>query len=58
MKAKVIYMATTKDKYELPIAIAPSVKELSEKVNVPAGTIHTYISKKLGRFYKIILDEE
>ena len=50
---KYLYVATTKDKYELPIAVADSVGELAQMLNMKPTTISIYLS--LGRlgFYKV-----
>lgn len=57
MAKDVVYIAVTKDKYELPIAVANTVKDLSRMTNVSERVIYTYISKKLGRFYKVKLND-
>ena len=41
-----IYMMTTQDKYELPLAIADSVRELSKLTGVPAKTITQALSHR------------
>lgn len=40
-----VYMKVTADKYELPIAIADSPKELAEMVGVKSGTISSQITR-------------
>ena len=42
----VLYLRTTTDKYELPIAVADTAKELAEELGVTEGTVYTHISKK------------
>ena len=50
---KYLYVATTKDKYELPIAVADSVGELAEMLNMKATTISIYLSLGRPGFYKV-----
>ena len=50
---KYLYIATTKDKYELPIAVADSVGELAEMLNMKPTTISIYFSLGRPGFYKI-----
>lgn len=66
-KKRYLYIATTRDKYEFPIAIADSTKELAEMVGIPHKTVSMYMSPvnqtENGRgtragFYKIPWDEE
>lgn len=47
---KVVYMAVTKDKYELPIAVADTTAELAKLVGVSRNAINSAIShaKKKG----------
>lgn len=46
MLQDVVYMAVSADKYELPIYVADTVKELSELTNIKRRTISKYISMK------------
>lgn len=50
---KYLYVATTKDKYELPIAVADSVSELAEMLNMKPTTISIYLSLGRPGFYKV-----
>ena len=50
-----LYVATTKDKYELPIAVADSVSELAKMLNMKPTTISIYLSLDRPGFYKIIV---
>lgn len=52
-KLRYLYMATTKDEYELPIAVADSVSELAEMLNMKATTISIYLTLGRPGFYKI-----
>lgn len=48
-----IYMEVSSDKYEFPLEIASSIKELSQKCNVSEVSIRSAISKaKNGRIKK------
>ena len=52
-KIKRLYVATTKDKYELPIAVADSVSELAEMLDMKPTTISIYLSLGRPGFYKV-----
>ena len=60
----VVYMKVTTDKYELPVAIADSVKELAEKVGVKACSIYSNMSHyKNGAinkspYVKVVIDND
>lgn len=47
-----LYMAVTKDRYELPIAVAGSAVELAKMVGTSADTVRSLISKNLYNGYK------
>lgn len=57
-----MYMAVTTDKYELPIAIGDTAKELGKLLGVSANLIHSSISKnqtgkiRKMRFVKVDID--
>lgn len=58
---KVIWMAVTPDKYELPVAVADSAIELGKKLGVSKNTIYSCIShaKKNGYksvYVKVVID--
>lgn len=55
---KYLYMVTTHDKYELPIAVADSVKELSMMTGIPSSTISISISLGRPYYYKIDVSDE
>lgn len=40
----ILYITKTRDKYELPLGVYDSVKELSKAVNVKESSILSYIS--------------
>lgn len=54
-KLKYLYVATTKDEYELPIAVADSVSELAKMLGMRSTTISIYLSLSRPGFYKIIV---
>lgn len=52
-KIKRLYIATTKDKYELPIAVADSVSELAEMLNMKPTTISVYLAAGRPGFHSV-----
>lgn len=57
-KIDYIYLVTTHDEYELPIAVADSVKELSAMTGILAKTISCSISNNRPYYYKIDVSDE
>lgn len=57
-KHKYIYIATTYDKYELPIAVADTVKELSELTGANKKSIANRVSDGRSHFYRVEVNEE
>lgn len=55
---KYLYMVTTHDELELPVAVADSIKELSHMTGIPATTIATSISLERPYYYKIDVSDE
>lgn len=57
-----LYLRVTRDKYELPVAVADSAKELAEMCSVSNSTILSAIShEKAGRWksqYKLVEVED
>ena len=61
-----VYMEITKDEYELPLAIADSVKELGSIIGVKPGLISDSIyqvktqkiKKKSARFIRVDIGDE
>lgn len=59
-----MYMAVTTDKYELPLAVADTARELGKLLNVSGNLIHSSISKNQNgkarkmRFLKIDLTDD
>ena len=57
-----LYMMVTTDKYELPLAVADSIKELATMDGKSVGAISSamYYAKKMGtkcRYVKVVLDD-
>jgi len=50
-----LYMKVTDDKYEFPVAIADTAKELAAICGANKNTISSSISKKIGRYRKVKL---
>lgn len=58
-----VYMKVTKDKYELPLIIADSVKELAERLNINPNNISSSLSHAKHRghyspYRKIEIEDE
>ena len=54
----ILYLRKTTDKYELPIAVADSTKELAKMLGTTAGCVRSSLSKKRPGWYKIEIDTE
>ena len=48
----IVYMMVTRDKYELPLAIADSVRELAEMIGKEPNRISSSMSHAKARGYK------
>ena len=63
-KIEYLYVATTKDRYELPIAVADSAKELAEMLGMPHKTVSMLMSpinqknRPHSGFYKVYVGDE
>ncbi len=53
-----LYMKVTKDKYELPLAVADSAKELAAMVGTKENTVNSCISKGYKAWKKVIVEDE
>lgn len=53
-----LYVRTTKDDLELPIAVADSPTELAKMIGVKVDTVNTMISRKAKGYYKIEIEDE
>ena len=53
-----LYVRTTSDKYELPIAVAISIDELAQMLKVKYQTVSNAIYKKRPYWYKVEVEDE
>lgn len=53
-----LYVKTTKDDLELPIAVADSTSELARMLGTTRGTVKSSISKHHKGWHRIIIEEE
>lgn len=53
-----LYLKVTKDKYELPLAVADSPEELAIMVGTTPKNVLSCISKKYPTWKKVIVDDE
>lgn len=53
-----LYIKTTKDKYELPLAVAESVAELAKMVGHSKGTVASMITRNQNGYRKIVIDDD
>lgn len=51
-------MKVTKDKYELPVAVADNAVELAGIVNTTANSISSSICHGYGTYVKVVIDDE
>ena len=64
MKGNVVYLKVSHDKYELPLVVADSVREMAEICGVPENNISSLISKyehgilKCTSFMKVVIPED
>jgi hypothetical protein len=64
MARKKIWMLCTKDKYNLPLAIYETAREMSNAVGVSTGTLYSYINKvkvngwKYPKYVNVEIDDE
>ena len=61
--AETYYMEITKDKFELPVAVAETTGELAKLRGVEANTIRCVMShakkqKRKCKYIKVVIDEE
>lgn len=50
---KYLYIKHTNDKYELPILVTDSVKEMSEKTGRTRSSISTMVSRRIHGYTKV-----
>ena len=53
-----LYMKVTKDKYELPIAVAGSTKELALMLGVSPNCVSSCFAKKYPSWKKVEIEDE
>lgn len=54
----ILYVRTTADKYELPIAVADSIEELAEMLKIKRHTVQVNFSKKISHWYKVEVEDD
>ena len=64
MKKNVVYLKVSHDRYELPLAVADSVREMAEICGVPENNISSLIGKyehgilKWVSFRKVVIPDD
>lgn len=53
-----IYMKTTKDEYELPVAVSDTLRGLAAILGVTPGCISSSISHKRKGYYKVEIEDD
>ena len=53
-----LYIKTTKDKYELPVAVADSAEELAAMVGTTKNNVYSCISKRYKGWKRVVIDDE
>lgn len=58
----IIYMKVTNDKYQLPVAVTDTIKELAELFNTTSNVISASISRQRsgkgkGTYYRVEVDD-
>lgn len=53
-----LYMLVTKDKFELPIAVAESTRELAMMLGVSPNIVSSSYSKKYSNWKKVEIEDE
>lgn len=53
-----LYLRLTKDKYELPLAVAESAEELASELGVTVNCVRSALSKKSKGWAKIEVEED
>ena len=58
-----LYIAVTRDKYQLPMAVAETTEELARLMGVSVGTIRSHLSKvksgiiKKPKYEKVVIED-
>lgn len=59
-----VWMQITKDKYELPVAVANTANELAEIVGVDVSAVRSAVSKqktgkrKVTKYIKVVVEDD
>ena len=53
-----VYLKTTLDEYELPVAVADTARELAEMVGTSQSVIYSSISHKYRGYYKVEIEDD
>jgi len=53
-----LYLKTTQDKYELPIAVADTAAELAKILGTSPGVVWSSISHKRKGWYRVEVEDE
>lgn len=53
-----LYMKVTNDKYELPVAVADTGRELAEMVGTTKNTIFSSISKGYRQYQRVEVEDD
>lgn len=53
-----LYIKTTTDKYELPVAVEDSPTKLAKKLGLNANSVITMCSKGVSGYYRVQIEEE
>ena len=60
----ILYIAMTRDKYQLPMAVAETTEELARMMGVSGSTIRSHLSKvksgivKKPRYEKVVIEKD
>lgn len=58
MKQKKLYMITTKDELELPLIVAETYAELSEKTHIDPASLRCCIARGYKGYHKVIIEDD
>lgn len=53
----IVFLRTTMDDLELPVAIADSTRELAEQLHLSYGSVASSVSRGVRGWYKVEIDE-
>lgn len=52
-----LYIKTTRDKYELPLVVADSPKELAQKLGMSRRSVASMCSREQSGFHRVEIEE-